>query len=467
MAWVENSRLSMTGLDNSFTENTFGDLSYTFLEPVPNYLTCIICYGLLKDAVATECCGKMFCYEHSSRTERVCPACRHTPLAVARNKGIDSIVKDLKVFCLHREEGCQWSGHLCFEPDHRNSTCEYEVVSCTKGCGADMQRQHTVTHLLQDCPQREVKCEFCDVIVTAAELKSHQESCPDYPVGCPHGCELTLPRKKVEEHSTTCPELHVLCPFAGAGCNQRVKNKDLAVHISSSVVEHLLLISAENVSLREELQTLKKDHAAMKLEKIDMQTELKLMKEKCVELEHSVVQLKQSTELSWCRHLACQSASTPDRRLPMIFKYAKFQRHFDEGRDCYSPTFYTCNEGYHICLRMCPNGLEPKFSGYLSVTVLVLPGSYDDLLKWPIEGSLNITILNQLGDHSHFSKIFEFVRLPRKHRKRPKQDPVKDNEIGWGIARFIDHRSLFAKTDSCHYVVGGAIYIRVTSEDLE
>ena len=55
---------AMTSLNDSFTENTFGDLSYTFLEPVPNYLTCIICYGLLKDAVATECCGKMFCYEH-------------------------------------------------------------------------------------------------------------------------------------------------------------------------------------------------------------------------------------------------------------------------------------------------------------------------------------------------------------------------------------------------------------------
>ena len=124
------SMLRMSSLDDSFTENTFGELSYKFLEPVPNYLTCIICFGLLKEPVATECCGKMFCYEHSPRTERICPACRHTPLAVTRNKGIDSIVKDLRVFCLHHGESCEWSGHLCFEPEHRKSTCEFEVVSC-------------------------------------------------------------------------------------------------------------------------------------------------------------------------------------------------------------------------------------------------------------------------------------------------------------------------------------------------
>ena len=88
----------------SSKEETFGGLLFTFTEPVPSYLTCIICYGVLKDAVATECCGKMFCYEHSSLT-RDCPACRHPLVTVVRNKVIDGIVKDLKVFCLNHKEG--------------------------------------------------------------------------------------------------------------------------------------------------------------------------------------------------------------------------------------------------------------------------------------------------------------------------------------------------------------------------
>ena len=96
----------MASSDDSFTEceETFGDSSYTFLEAVPDYLMCIICYGVLKDAVATDCCEKMFCSEHSSLTQ-TCPVCRHAPLTVVRNKDIDGIVKDLKVFCLHRKKG--------------------------------------------------------------------------------------------------------------------------------------------------------------------------------------------------------------------------------------------------------------------------------------------------------------------------------------------------------------------------
>ena len=483
----------MTGLNDSFTENTFGDLSYTFLEPVPNYLTCIICYGLLKDAVATECCEKMFCYEHSSRTERVCPACRHTPLAVTRNKGIDSIVKDVKVFCLHREEGCQWKGHLCFEPDHRKRTCEYEVVSCTKGCGADMQRRLLETHLLEYCPEREVKCEFCEVIVTVAELESHQESCPDYPVGCPHGCELILPRNKVEEHSTVCPELPVPCPFAGAGCNKLLKNKDLDDHVQASVVEHLSLISAQNISLRddqdalkqellqvsaenaslrEKLTILNRDYAEVKMENLDNQHELRLMKEKFGELSRdlcgtatqgkelgvTVAVLKQSTESFWRRYLA-QVSRIPSDELPMIYRYDNFKIDLDRDSSKYSPSFYTNNGGYNLCLRIYPDGL--KWGGWMSVTAIILPGDHDEELSWPFDGSLEVEILNQLGDCGHFSQEIDFARFPRKWKNRPWSDRRPDG-CGWGILKFINHHNLLEEVDGHRYVVGDAIYLRIT-----
>ena len=408
--------------EDLFTENTFGDLSYTILEPVPNYLTCIICFGLLKEPVATECCGKMFCSQHSSCTD-VCPTCRHSPLAVCRNKGIDSIVKDLKVFCLNHKEGCPWTGHLCFEPEHQN-TCEFEVVSCIKGCGTDAQRRHMESHLQENCSLREMKCIFCELSVTAAELPTHQESCLDYPVVCPHGCELTLLRKEVEEHSTACPELLVPCPFADAGCNQCVKRKDLSSHIASSVVDHLLLVSVENASLRKELQTLKKDHAALNLEKMDMQLELRLMQARYDSLEHSVLKLQQqSTETSWRSYLVHESSNVSDR-LPIVFKYEKFQEHFDWDLNCYTPKVYTRSGGYCLCLCLFLKGLNLEFSGYMSVTVLALPGRYDDTLKWPMEGSLKVEILNQLGDHSHYGKTLDLVKMPKKYRERPKQDPT-------------------------------------------
>ena len=449
--------------DNSFTENTFGDLSYTFLEPVPNYLTCIICFGLLKEPVATECCGKMFCYEDSPRNEEACPACRHSPLAVSRNKGIDSIVKDLKVFCLNHKEGCPWSGHLCFEPEHRN-TCEFEVVSCSKGCGTDVQRRHMETHLSEDCSQRDTKCDFCELSVLAVELATHQESCPARAreMRYPRGCEMILPWNMTEGQSSTSPDQVVPCPFADAGCNQQVKHKDLFSHIQSFAVEHLLLVSAENVSLRKELLALKREQAAMKQEKKDMRLELQLSKEKCDELGKSLALLQQNAQSFWHTFLMHQSGNLPEK-LPMIFSNGKFQEHFIRGVDCYSPRFYTRSVGYLMCLCMFPNGLNSSCTDCMSVTVLALPGVYDDTLKWPMEGSLKVEILNQLGDHSHYGKTLELVEMPKKYRERPKQDPTRRKETGWGIARFIDHHSLFAESDSCRYVVNGTVYMRITS----
>ena len=106
---------------------------------------------------------------------------------------------------------------------------------------------------------------------------------------------------------------------------------------------------------------------------------------------------------------------------------------------------YTRSGGYCLCLCLFPKGLNLEFSGYMSVTVFVLPGRYNDTLKWPIEGSLKVEILNQLGDHSHYGKTLDLVKMPKKYRERPKQDPTKCKESSWGIVRFIDHHSLLSR----------------------
>ena len=478
--------------EDSFTENTFGDLSYSFLEPVPNYLTCIMCYGLLKEPVATDCCEKMFCSEHTYSAGKVCPACRHTPLSVTRNKGIDSIVKDLKVFCQHHDKGCQWKGHLCFEPNHRGETCGFEVVSCAKGCEATLQRQLLETHILEECPRREVKCEFCNTSVTAAELESHQESCPDHPVLCPHGCGMTLPRKEVEEHSPTCSEVTVPCPLASNGCNLLLKSKDLADHLQTSVVEHLSLISkkntalqkeitamkdaqdssqelqrkmqselqrvsAENATLRVQLKKFTKDHATANLEKLKIRDELRLVKERCGELSRDL----HTIGAFWRRSLDKASATQSGTTLPLIYKYSSCEDDADEGTGIYTYSFYTSDKGYHLCLTVYPDGLSVY--DWMSITVLVLPGTYDDNLPWPMEGSLTVEVLNQQGDYGHFSKEIYLESFPRKWKERAMHDRRDNNADGWGILRFMRQDTLFDDDDDVYrYVFDGTIYLRIT-----
>ena len=461
-------------MDDSFTENTFGDLSYTFLEPVPNYLTCIICFGLLKEPVATECCGKMFCGEHSSRTSPVCPACRHNPLSVSRNKGFDSIVKDLKVFCLNDKEGCQWSGHLCFEPTHRVDTCDYQSIPCEKECGVRVARRLMANHLAKECLLREIDCEFCNYKGTAAEVKFHLETCLGYHIACPNGCELQLPRKSLKDHLIACPELPVACPFASAGCEQRMKKRDVTMHIQVSVVEHLSLISAQNVSLQEKLTTIMSDQEASHQAKKDLQDELRRLNCKVVDLSRELEETKKALQGATAQLQTCTQSILrwdsylgylPDitaQNLPVIIRYDCVQSDYEDDSTWDSPEFCTSEEGYKLLMCVSPNGLRQAKHHHMSVTFLILCGDDDDDLEWPFEGSVAVEILNQLGDCNHYRRVVEFEKFPMKNKRKPNQDPRDTGSKGWGIWKFISQDRLFTKGDDHHYVVDGTIYFRLT-----
>ena len=506
----------MATLNDSFTENTFGDLSYTFLDPVPNYLTCIICYGLLKEAVATDCCEKMYCYEHSSHTEQSCPACRHSPLSVSRNRGIDSIVKDLKVFCLKHRKGCPWSGHLCFEPKHRNTACGYMQVPCEKECGVKVERRFMTSHLTEECLLREVGCEFCDYKGIAANIALHLETCLEYPIVCPHGCELQLPRKGLNEHSSTCDEAPVPCPFAGAGCNKMpVKRKELAGHLETSVGAHLLLLASSNQHLTEEVVELKKEREdllersradAASLEKVNVElqqvkTELQEVKMDLNQVKdrvNNVVEKERSNEATEELESECVAISVQHRFLrydgksndsesdcpevyipwaqirmrrswvedmydanvstvlewdsPIVIKYQIVADDISTDSTWTSPQFND-SEGYAMRLCVTPNGINQAKGRFVSVQMQMMPDEYDDVLEWPCNAKLDVEILNPQDDHSHCWKTMDFTSFPEHCVCQPW---LRSGNEPWGILRFLNHNQLQ------DYLWNDTLYFRVT-----
>ena len=145
-------------------------------------------------------------------------------------------------------------------------------------------------------------------------------------------------------------------------------------------------------------------------------------------------------------------------KLPLIYKYSKFEQDSNNGESIYTPSFYTCDKGYHLCLSVHPDGLS--VCDWMSVTVLVLPGAYDNNLQWPIKGSLTVEVLNQQGDYGHFNKEIYFGSFPRKWKERAQYDS-RGSEDGWGILRFMGQDDLFDDDDDdvYRYVFDGAIYL--------
>ncbi len=61
----------------------------------------------------------------------------------------------------------------------------------------------------------------------------------------------------------------------------------------------------------------------------------------------------------------------------------------------YSPPFYTSQDGYKMCMRVYLNGDGMGCGTHLSVFFVLMRGEYDNILKWPFEYKVTMTLINQ------------------------------------------------------------------------
>ena len=103
--------------EKSTQNNTFGGYDCDFVEPPPSELQteCPICHLNLREPYQITCCGTSFCYTCIQRLQADnshCPTCRKGNYKLFRDKGLNRSLKQLQVFCAHKQDGCQWSGEL-------------------------------------------------------------------------------------------------------------------------------------------------------------------------------------------------------------------------------------------------------------------------------------------------------------------------------------------------------------------
>lgn len=137
-----------------------GGYQFNFVESPPAHYECPVCLLILRDPHILSCCGKkicLSCVEPILSANKPCPLCQqefHTML----EKEIQRAVLGLKVYCSHREEGCDWVGqlrdfdrHVSHESD---GECLFVEVECQHGCGCRFTRGAKVEHERNLCLRR-------------------------------------------------------------------------------------------------------------------------------------------------------------------------------------------------------------------------------------------------------------------------------------------------------------------------
>ena len=116
-------------------KETFGGYDCEFVEALPRALQmeCPICHLILREPYLVSCCGTHYCHTCIQRLQAdnsPCPTCREDKFEVFPNKGLNRSLKQLQVYCTHREDACQWRGELGELHQHLNVSqeCSLTVV---------------------------------------------------------------------------------------------------------------------------------------------------------------------------------------------------------------------------------------------------------------------------------------------------------------------------------------------------
>ena len=254
-----------------------------FLSPPPEYLQlkCPICFELLLESPnLVSCCGNHVCGACIKTLGRQpCPICKALIYERVLNKGHQRAVASLKVRCLNKEKGCQWTGEVKQVQSHlsqNDGNCQYQLYDCKYKCGKNLFRSPLTDHENNGCVKRPIICRYCNKYHSTYEdvTSEHYKVCPLYPVLCPNHCGNNVKRIELDTHTSThCPQRKVNCEFVGIGCKWFDSKGKLEAHLESNWRAHIAFAMSHST---DEINQLKKNVSKLNKEVEELK--------KCVEV---------------------------------------------------------------------------------------------------------------------------------------------------------------------------------------
>ncbi|CAG0902594.1 unnamed protein product [Cyprideis torosa] len=171
-----------TGVDAT-TNDIHERPQYRLVSPPPEEFTCSICTELLFDPVEISICDHLFCRKCVTdwlKRSRTCPECR-TPATFLRE--------------------------------------------------ANRNLRNFLANLSVHCPE-----EFCDDIVTIAELEQHVKTCRNVQTLCEKGCEQLLLKSERKHHDCLQKLKHLLLEERTHGKDRMMQQKETLIQELQKVI---------------------------------------------------------------------------------------------------------------------------------------------------------------------------------------------------------------------------------------
>ena len=419
-----------------------------------------------------------------------CPKCCYDDFKVYPNKMSDRQIHNLLVLCSNEKVGCKWSGKLNELTSHLETTCQLESVQCPKGCGVPLNRCDVTLHVKSECSQLVINCPHCLVRGEKHFIEGHHlEECSNCPLSCPNHCGATITSSEFDEHKNICPLEVVSCEFNNLGCNTDMPRRDVEMHNKENLTYHLDLAKQQLACSTKELESSKaqlamveKELVTFKASSADMIEEIlsmiRLLSQLDVVREEEKINIFRQISLYYKSLLCAQG----DKVAPVILKMNSFAKCRRNGIMWFSAPFFTHRHGYKLCLCISAAGdkdasdKEVREGNYISVYVAVMEGPYDAQLTWPMEGTIHVTLLNQLYSPSIDLSYSMTINLPDtplfpfsstlRVTGEDTQSGMKTprgvmSSTGIGACKFLPLHKLTEVSPQCQFLKDDCIFLKV------
>jgi TNF receptor-associated factor 4 len=416
---------------------------YEFAGKVPEELVCKLCSKVLRDPRQVVCCGAHYCQaciEKRIITNYTCPSCKTQSFNHFRDVHFEQRVNTLKVYCPHHKKGCKWMGELSGVKVHLtgNPGCGYALSPCPNKCQMALPRKDMREHLVKQCEFRKVRCQYCSHEDTFKTINNeHTKTCVNYPMRCPYSCGAKgIRRADLPKHEDGCPLRPVECPFQKAGCKIRPHQKDLSEHLAINSPAHIEMMSKSLDSLQSRVQKSEKEAAskAEELEKLHAveESSRRIVGKKLLAIAGNADELlktcseSQRFAIQSIRSLTDEAFHLKDIGQPIVFQMVNFSEFKRSGKMWYSAPFYV-GDGYKMCLAVNPSGSGAGQGMFVSISLCLMQGEFDEELNWPIELPFHLIVEGLHNDSETGSNVAETPKTYMYFHSDTPQGRVDDN----------------------------------------
>jgi TNF receptor-associated factor 4 len=281
----------------------------------------------------------------------------------------DTRFKRGRVKCPKGYKGCHWKNefgrlreHLNPEPtpDGQLTGCQFYKIQCLD-CKELVRRGKMVSHQNNQCPMRPFTCKRCDHTSTYEDItKNHDATCTKLKMKCPKGCGKKLFRMDIPTHE--CPEDIIDCIYKYAGCQERVKRKNMESHLEKN--EHT--------------------HKAKRKSNKDKH----LLQER--------LQVQPSNIVN----------DTPACPAELIL--SNFNDYEPGNKDWYSTPFCTHSNGYKLCLKASVCSRGEGGGRYVFLSLHLMKSRFDETLRWPLKANFEVFLMRCGSEEGHHTDTIKF-----------------------------------------------------------